>query len=260
MRAHVLLLVVLGGCNQLLGVDDFSTDSGGDDDDDGGVLDAGAIDAMIAIDADPDQAATIEVTWAIVDGYVADGNSAGSCPPGAGEARVHVEGPTPTIVSFTCAAGTGTVPNRALGSYDVWLELRNGAGATVAQSPRFAAELDTADATESVVVTVDGYNGFFEASWDIDLAPCDPTESVSLLWTIPPSTGSEDLYDCDDGYTPAVVRSSALPIGSLTLATSLLNSGSQGVGAAEEQNVEILYGNQIISLGTLHIQRTQGIQ
>ena len=248
MRAPCLIAaLVLGltsGCSELLGIEDPVT---GD----------AAAPPDADLDADPDQIASIEATWTIADGYTADADNAGQCPPGAVHATLHADGPTVAVVPFDCAAGTGTAANLALGTYDVWIELTSATGDVVnARSPHATVGLDVVDAVEQAAFTVDGYNGFLRVSWQVVASTCGATEVVSALSTVS-ATGAalEDIRLCTDGASPTTTVSSALPLGDIITVASLLDAGGATIGSAPPATSTITYGNELVDLGPLQITR-----
>jgi hypothetical protein len=258
----VALLALLAACEQIIGIDDVSRGPGADAPP---PVDASEFDAPL----DAALAPALEVTWSL-----RERDAAGACPTGAPVAALHIcpgtcpAGATPRIETTSCAAtgsftlaGAGAPgPELEPGLYTVWVRLTDGAGtARFAESTHEPVAIAQDGATQRLDFPIQATLGQVEVSWRLVGATSGSTltcaqvageDGVSILVTSADGDAAESLVDCE----PGVGRGPLVPIGSHTVALSLLRGGLN-IGDSAAAPIAVAYGNEVVPLG----QRTIGV-
>jgi hypothetical protein len=158
---------------------------------------------------------------------------------------------------FNCASGAGITAGYDPGLYKMWVEITNDAETQLyAQSAAAYVDLSTGDASFNAEIVDNG--GYFSLAWSLSgngsSSSCSQVigeNGVSVLATVTGSADAyEDLFDCEQG----AAVTAALPHGSYTVATALLNQQDQSIGDAPVQTNRIIDDpNEFVDLGTLVI-------
>lgn len=205
--------------------------------------------------------AEVAASWSIFDG-----DQAAGCPAGATTAAVNaqLEGDsTPYVDLYNCSDGAGLADTLPAGNYTVWVDLTDDSGATLfAQSE--AASITLSDGEHaSADFTIDGYNGFWDVSWNIlDAGGTNVgcaglnQNGVSVLSTnTDTTTGYDSVWPCAEGEDPSIVTTDPVPVGGYVIVLSVLEPGTDAsLGDSVEIQESILHGNEFVDLGVVDIQ------
>jgi hypothetical protein len=262
--SFVAPLASLVGCEQLIGIDDVSPAPSVD-------APPPPVDAAAGPDApvDAPPGPALEVTWSL-----RERDQPAACPSGASVAALYIcpgtcpAGATPRIETTTCTAtGTFTLagagaPGPVLepGLYTVWVRVTDGAGtARFAESTHEPVAIAQDGTTQRLDFPIQATLGQVEVSWRLVGATSGSTltcaqvageDGVSILVTSANGDAAESFVDCE----PGVGRGPLVPIGSHTVALSLLRAGLN-IGDSAAAPIAVTYGNELVPLG----QRTIGV-
>lgn len=183
----------------------------------------------------------------------------GGCPAGATTIQVVMDdrsGAAPYEDLYDCVAdGAGDTAPRPLGTYDVWINVTDDAGAAFASS--FAVEV-TLDSPGTVVEVpefafpTDG--GFMTLTWDVlddatdEQLECADVgaEGVALTATFVDSTDFVDFeWDCTlfEGITDKMA------LDTYTVVVSVVDGDGLSLGDSMAREESITYGNEHVDLG-----------
>jgi hypothetical protein len=232
---------------------------GGTDIPDAGNADAEMVDAGDVPDADTTPA-QVDVSWTIVDN-----GAPAACPAGATDAVItslRQGDTTPYVDIYDCTALAGTVSDLPPGSYQIWIDLTDSTGVDLYAESETATMVLEPGGGGGAQFDIDGYNGFFDVSWNLHNAGGSATtcaavanqNGVSVLSTNASTTDAiDDVYACEDGEGTARVTVGAFPLDSYVLALTLLDGSDNPIGDADPINATLLFGNQYLDVGSVAI-------